>query len=154
MSAVQKRRAKQLFREYKAKLIAAKGNGALDEGSIQKIGLAAFGAHWGGVVARDRVRIAPNKSYVVNTSAHGGRGVHWVALHTSRSAAYLYDSYNRPVRRLLPHLVKSIEAHGYHLADTEHAADQIGHESRTCGDDALAWLWVVRECGIRAAQHV
>jgi hypothetical protein len=154
MSDKAKLQAKRLFREYKYALIASKGDGALDEYTIQKIGKKAFGTHWGGVVPRDRVKIAPNRYYVVNTSAHGGKGMHWVALYTSRAGAWLYDSYNRPIRRLLPHLVKSIERHGYHLEDTSHAPDQIGHESQTCGDDALAFLMTVHKLGIRAAQHV
>lgn len=146
--------AHHLFLKYKKALVKQFGNEPLHDTTINKIGKDNFGSHWGGAVANDSIRIAPNRYYVVNTAGHKSAGVHWMALRTTANHAYLYDSYNRNVHHLQPHLVKSLIRHGFQLGGTSHRPDQIGHTSQTCGDDSLAWLMVVRDLGIRRAAHV
>ena len=147
-------KAHNLFLQYKRQLIHELGPKGLADDEINKIGKREFGVHWGGAVASDRVKLQPNHYYIVNTSGHSGRGIHWLALYTTKSSAYIWDSYDRSVKRLVPSLVKAIGKHGYHLHDTEHRPDQVGFTSQVCGDDSLAFLLVVRDLGIRAARHV
>jgi len=143
-----------LFLKYKRALIKKLGRKPLSDAQLDKVGRASFGVHWGGAVANDRVHIAPNHYYVVNTAGHRSSGVHWMALLTTDRLAYLYDSYNRSVRHLQPHLVHSLIGSGFRLGDTDHRPDQIGFMSETCGIDSMAWLMVVRDLGIRKAAHV
>ena len=146
--------AHSLFLKVKAALVRHLGKAQIDDATINTIGKANFGVRWGGAVANDRVRIAPNKYYVVNTSNHKAGGVHWMGLVTTKNHAYLYDSYDRNVHTLQPHLIHTLHKHGFQVGGTEHRPDQIGHTSQTCGIDSLAFLVVVRDLGIRAASHV
>jgi hypothetical protein len=96
----------------------------------------------------------PNKYYIVNTAGHKSGGVHWMGLVTTANHAYLYDSYNRNVHKLQPHLVHELVRQGFQLGGTSHKPDQIGYSSQTCGIDSCAWLLTVKKFGIRKASHV
>lgn len=142
------------FLRHKDALIAQLGRGPLADDVLQALGRAAFGGQWGGCVPWDRVRLEADRFYVVNSASHTGRGVHWLALHTTKKGAYLWDSYSRAVRRVVPRLVRKLEAHGYRLEGTEHHPDQVGRTSEVCGQESLAWLLTVRDLGIGAAAHI
>jgi hypothetical protein len=131
--------ARKLFNRYKASLIAELGRDALDTTTINRIGKQEFGSHWGGTHPQDRVKLEPNKFYVINTDTHEGDGEHWMGLYTTKTRAYLYDS-NR----------------GFELGRTDRVPhmEQIGYDSAICGDASLAFLLTVRDLGIRAASEI
>ena len=141
----------KLFGQYKKELIRDLGRDALDEATINKVGRREFGPKWGGAVPNDRVKIRPGHFYVINTSGSKGRGVHWVGGYATSSAFYIYDSYDRPVKHLLPHLTRAIQKKGWTLGHTEHPMDQRGFTSETCGHDSIGFLMAVRDLGIRRA---
>src|SRR4051794_25192616 len=117
----------ELFNLYKTTLVHELGRGPLDQTTINRIGKREFGKRFGGCIPSDRVKIKPGKYYVINTSSHGQRGIHWVGGYSTRSTFYIYDSYDRPIKRLLPRLAKSIERRGLELGTHHHPHDQIGH---------------------------
>jgi len=145
---------KDIFLKNKSVVLKEVGKDALGTHDCNKIGSKYLKRAWGGCVPWNKLSLKPNKYYVINTSSSGHPGIHWMGLVTHGKHAYLWDSYNRPVRRLVPHLVKSIIKHGYVIGMTKHPMDQVGTSSHVCGQDSLAWLMTVHEIGIHRASHV
>jgi hypothetical protein len=136
---------------YKAAIIEALGREALEDSTIEKFGQAEFKRRWGGVHAEDRIgHVASNRFYIVNTSRHGGAGVHWTGLYVTRAGrSYIYDSFARPIAKLLPHEVRKMRREGHDVEEAHAHANQ--RSSDLCGQLSLAWLLLVRDHGIRAA---
>lgn len=144
----------EIFLNHKNEIIKELKNHPLDNEEIDYIGKKFLKNHWGGCFAWNRVHVSPNKFYIINTSSSGHEGIHWMALAVIGKTAYLWDSYNRSVRRLLPHLVRSLINHGFKVISTDHPMDQIGTSSQVCGHESLAWLMTVKDIGIKRASHV
>lgn len=146
----------EIFMKYKDEIIKEYGSDALDTEQCNRIGKKYLKSRWGGCLPWDKVHLAPNKYYVVNTSSEraGGPGIHWMGLVITNKNAYLWDSYDRSVKRLLPQLIRSMRKHGFKLKETDHPMDQIGQTSQTCGHQSLAFLLTVRDVGIERAKHI
>jgi hypothetical protein len=145
---------KDIFLHHKNEIIQEYGKDALNTEDCNMIGKKYFKSHWGGCLPWNKVHLAPNKYYVINTSSSGHPGIHWMGLMTHNKHAYLWDSYNRSIKRLVPHLIRSIMKHGYGVDLTNHPMDQIGTSSSVCGQESLAWLLTAHDIGIHRAAHV
>jgi len=132
------------------------GHKATDGADLNTIGKREFGSHWAGVHPQDRVKLKPNKYYIVNTDPHDKPGEHWMAIKTAKTRAYIWDSYGRPVKPLVSHLIKNIHHSGFSLGATDlvHHGEQIGYGSEVCGPDSLAFLLTVRDLGIKRARNI
>lgn len=148
--------AKDIFLKYKNELIKEFGSDGLTNQDCNFVGKRNFGRHWGGCLPYDKVHVKPNKYYVVNTSSSGQPGTHWLALITINKHAYLWDSYNRAVKRLVPHLIHSLIKHHYKIGPQglEHPMEQIGTSSQVCGQESLAYLLTVRDIGINNTANI
>lgn len=148
--------ARKLFNKYKKDMISELGRDATGESDLDAIGRRELGSAFAGVHPQDRVKLKPNAYYIVNTDTHSKPGQHWVAVKTTRKHAYIYDSYGRPVKSLVRHLINTINNAGYTLGktDREPHGEQIGYSSGVCGQCSLAFLLVVRDLGIRAASEI
>lgn len=147
-------KARKVYNLHRAEMFKELKRQETDDDQLNEIGRREFGAHWGGVHPQDRVKLKPYRFYIANTDTHEKPGLHWMGVYTGKNHAYLYDSYGRDPKRLVRHLIKNINQHGYGLGNTDHRPDQIGYTSGVCGEDSLAWLLTVRDLGIRAAAHV
>ena len=145
---------KDIFLQHKNNIIKELGKESLGTHECNIIGNKYLKGSWGGCLPWNKVHLKPNKYYVINTSSSGHPGIHWMGLVTHGKHAYLWDSYNRPVKKLVPHLVNSIIKHHYKLGITNHPMDQIGTSSHVCGQDSLAWLLTVKDIGIERASSV
>ena len=151
---ISEKSAKDIFLKYKNELIDEFGRKALNSEQCNYIGKKNFGKQWGGTLPWNKVHVKSNKYYVINTSSSGHPGIHWMALVTIGKKAYFWDSYNRSVKRLLPHLIHTLMKHRYRFGVTDHPMDQIGDTSEVCGHESLAWLMTVRDIGIDQAKSV
>lgn len=148
--------ARKLFNKYKKAMISELGRDPTEGTDLNTIGRREFGSAWAGVSPQDRVKLKPHSYYIVNTDTHDKPGQHWMAVYTTRKHAYVYDSYGRPVKPLVRHLIENINNHGYILEKTDlvHHAEQIGYSSAVCGQCSLAFLLVVRDLGIVQARAI
>jgi hypothetical protein len=144
---------RNLYNQYKIDLIKLLGHGKTGSRSVDALGHTAFGARWGGVFGHDEVQPSPGKFYLINTSKSNQKGAHWLAMVTTRSHAFLYDSFSRSVSRLVPQLVKRLSESGFSPIFDRHRQEQYG-ESNLCGQIALAWLLVVRDLGLLRARAI
>lgn len=135
---------------YKNAIIREVGNTALYEDQINELGRRMFGPRWGGVYPSDKMpKTQHNKFYVVNTNESSGGGIHWLGIYSSQAGRiYVYDSYARPVTKLIRKAVKNI-LKKHIVEEANQLPDQ--RDSEVCGHLSLAWLCLVRDAGIRRA---
>lgn len=147
---------RQLFNAYKHVLIKHLGDQGADDVTLNRVGTTFFGPQWGGVFPVDKVKIKADKYYVINTDVSGGEGIHWIAMYSTKTHCYVWDSYARNPKRIVPKLVKTIAAANFKLGKTDniHRMEQIGTTSGTCGVVSLSWLLVVRALGIEHAKNI
>ena len=143
------------FNANKAALVHILGNKALDDTTINRVCKKLFAA-WGSVSPCDTVKLQPYHYYVINVDTHDKPGSHWLACYTSGKRAYVYDSYGRDIKKLVPQLIKSIQKAGMTLGKTNLIShmEQRGYTSETCGDYAISFLLVVRDFGITRARNI
>ena len=107
--------------------------------------------NWIGVYSQNsKIPVKPKKaSFIINTDLKHEKGSHWVAVHrTNNNTYYIYDSFGRSSKRLIPIFVKD-KLH----VDTEYDAEQKDKED-TCGSYCLAWLLLLQRYGVRAALKI
>lgn len=88
---------------------------------------------------------------IVNNDFIGGPGIHWLACIKQGKNLYIYDSFGRLGKNILPKLVDRMRQKGYiiHDADTSDQ-DQYGDTSVDCGHRACSALMIAHKYGIRA----
>ena len=146
---------RKLFNHYRKALFNELGVKALDNYAIDRVGKHEFAA-WGGCHAVDRVKLKPHHLYIINTDTHDKPGEHWVAMATTGTRAYIYDSYGRDVRKIVYQLIKTINKSRYKLSKTNLVPqeEQVGFSSEVCGQNSLAFLLVARDLGITKARNI
>lgn len=144
--------AETLFKKYKRKFIKHFGRHPLNNVEIDKFGKEFFGSRYKGSFAQnEKFELKPGL-YIINTDTKSGAGIHWVGLYLTSKTAYIYDSFARDSKKLLPHLLKHLK----HKKIVE--SDRSDKEQRDleviCGHLSLAWLAVVRDLGINKAKKI
>jgi len=144
----------ELFNKTKNSLIRKLGRNPLSDITINSIGNEMFGIKWGFVSDQSKtIPKTPDRYYIVNT-AHSNKspGYHWTALYISKSGRpYIYDSFARNIKALMPVLEKNIKGRG--VGVNSNGAEQHS-QSSLCGHISLAWLHVVKNLGIREASKI
>lgn len=117
-----------------------------------------LGKDWKGAFACDEHMFIKNKSshlsdvsridglMIVNnkTRAHGGE--HWVAVASKDGTLYVFDSFGRPTKDLIPSLYNS----KLKVRDSDYDKDQ--NVSQTdCGSRCIGWLMLLKEHGVENA---
>jgi hypothetical protein len=87
--------------------------------------------------------------YIINTDLVGGPGIHWVAIYTTGKHYYIYDSFGRQSKKIIPKFVKG----GVRFTDSDYDAEQKDYETN-CGQRALAWLVFRQRYGIHNALKI
>jgi len=140
-------------RKYK-KLYGVKGTTYSDD--LNRIGKTIFGKKFIGVFAVDRVpKVNMNEAYaIVNTDPQSKKGEHWVGLYKKGTKIYIYDSFGRESKKLLPILVKQINARGYKYVNADRLDKEQSVQERNCGVRVLGWMSVIRDLGVTQAMKI
>jgi len=111
-------------------------------GALFKLGKQLFGTKFKAVIPSDRIPILDNhQSYcIVNVDKTGMSGTHWLAMAFRDGYIYVYDSYGRPTRKLIPNSFQK------NMIDTDYDAEQTRNQD-DCGQRCLAWLSVFDTLG-------
>ena len=80
-------------------------------------------------------------------------GIHWVASYQRGKTIYIFDSFGRPTKTLLPEFYKRAVDAGFKIIDTEYDAEQLDHQ-QDCGIRCLAWIIICKHQGIRNALKI
>ena len=116
---------------------------------LQKAGKLMLGSFFGGVYPQDQLPSLPGKGSIVNVDTKNMPGTHWVSVFQpkSKNKAYVFDSFGRKTKTLLPHIFKQFKGK---ITDSDYDAEQRVDEN-DCGIFSIAWLLMVKKFGIQNA---
>ena len=144
--------AEKLFRKYKTKYIAKFGRHALDNTEIDTFAKSTFGTKYRGSYAQDEnFELKSNCYYIINTDIKTGPGEHWLAARVTPKTVYIFDSFSRDIKKLVPHLVKHIAKSGRKIVSSDRKDKEQRGLSVICGHLSLSFLAVVKDLGVRKA---
>ena len=146
------------FNKFKTILSNRLGIKALYDDQLDKVGKILFGDRWGGVFAQDsRIPFKPNMYYIINTDLEKGEGLHWIGLYTSKTQAFLYDSYARNKKKVMPILTKNLKKKGFKVLSSDmkdkEQFDTV-KDKELCGVLTLSWLCCIKSMGIRNSMMI
>jgi hypothetical protein len=143
-----KTEGEKLFLKYKKQFIKDLGKKAMYDNQFQKI------LPWiTGVYCHDNAIIKPGY-YIINTDISTGPGLHWIGCYQTKKRCYLYDSFSRTPKFLLPLFVAKLEKKGVKIFQSDiNDKEQYG-QSEVCGQLCLSWLSVIKDLGIKKAMTI
>ena len=95
----------------------------------------------------------PNRNgyFIINTDCVGGKGLHWMCFIKVNKNIYVYDSFGRLSKNMLPLFTKKMTDQGYTIHNTDtYDADQHGYTSVDCGHRCIASLMIYHKLGLKA----
>jgi len=128
------------------------GKHALNDLDVTKIGKLLLGSKYKGTYPQDKTPFKPGY-FIINVDKHGEPGSHWCSVFVSNKTMYMYDSFARPSKKLLPYLYDMAKKKDYKLINVNKKSDQHKN-SNICGPISLSWLSSVNKFGIEAARHI
>ena len=148
-----KLQAKAYHNKLTKKIVSEWGRSALNDLEVTKIGKILLGSKYLGTFPQDKAKFKPGY-FVINVDRQGFPGSHWCSLFVDQNKnMYMYDSFARPSRKLLPYLYKQAKDKGFKLINVNGKSDQHKN-SFICGPLSIAWLSAVEKFGIEAARHI
>ena len=141
-------KANKTFKKYKLKLIKEFGRKALDNTEIDSAAQTMFGKKYRGSYAQDEKFEKKTGYYIINTDISTGPGIHWISCKITPKTIYIYDSFGRDSKKILPHLVKYL--YPRKIVESKNDKEQKDAEV-ICGHLSLSFLAVAYELGIKAA---
>jgi hypothetical protein len=135
------------FNKNKKTLFKTMGKKSTTNIQLNKMGKQMFGKKYQGTFSQShKPKSKPvNQYFIINTDTKDGPGVHWCAVVKNKNTYYIYDSFGRTSKRLLP-----VFTQGRLIIDSDYDAEQFG-DSEICGQLCLSWIQVVNDFGIRNA---
>jgi hypothetical protein len=127
------------------------GNIALSDKTLIKVCKKLFNTKFLGVFMQDSNIPTKDGYIIINNDFIGGPGIHWLSGIKSGKNLYIYDSFGRLGKNILPKLVARMKQKGYTIynADTSDQ-DQYGTKSVDCGHRVLSSLLIAQKYGINA----
>jgi hypothetical protein len=152
MPAFTERQVEARFRKYKRQMIQLLGKKATTSHQLTTVGRQLFGAKYRGTFSQDyKAKPTPRHQYfIINVDRRHQPGSHWVGVVKNGKTYYIYDSYARTAKRLLPVFTGKILKY---IESDRSDAEQYG-STEICGPLTLAWLCCVHELGIRNALKI
>ena len=148
MSLTEKQ-VEKVFNKYKRRLIKRLGTRATFADELTNIGRELFGGLYTGTYRQQHKPGRKSRQFFIINTATDGPGDHWVAVVKNNKTYYIYDSFARSSKKLIP-----VFARGKLTIDSDRSdAEQFG-DSQICGQLCLSWLCCVRDLGIRNALKI
>jgi hypothetical protein len=140
-----KNKAEKLYVKYYKKIRPLIGINITYSNQLNKIGVQLFGRKFLGVYSSDdSPMLKNNQSMIINVDKKNQKGSHWLAVIKHNNIIYVYDSFGRHTKNLIPHFFKKYKK----VIDTEYDAEQKDHEN-DCGLRSLTSLAVYYNHGIK-----
>ena len=138
-------------------MIRRLGRGSTTAAQLNRVGKKLFANEWAGVYAVDQQPLLPRtatKYLVVNLDEKGKPGSHWVAVIIKGNTSYIWDSFARKSRKIMPTWLKNTR-HRYKHMDAQLDKKSNQHKnSSICGQLSLAWMLLAKARGISAALKI
>ena len=147
----------KLFTKYRNALILKLNRKPLTTDIINRECKNLFQAKFAGCYAQnDSFPIKNGKYYIINTDTKEGPGEHWISVILTPTRVYVYDSFARSPKKIVPLLMKRFKNKKviYDTKDKEQTAVKNGKQTVICGHSSIAFLKIAHELGIRAAMKI
>jgi hypothetical protein len=139
----------RVFNRHKRKFMHILGTKATSDHQLNVVGRKFFPQFAGAFPQDTRIKSKPTRQFIIlNVDTKEMGGSHWCAVLKNDKTYYVYDSFGRKARRLLPHFSK-----GKLIVNSDSDPEQFG-DSQICGVLCMAWISTVDEIGIRNALKV
>jgi len=148
------KQAETLFKKYKTQYIQKLGRHALDNVEIDTLAQSKLGTRYKGGYAQDSIFELKSGFYIINTDLKTGPGIHWISLIITPKTAYIYDSFARDPKKLVPHLVKRLTKAKRKIVCSDRSDKEQRNIEITCGHISCVWLTVAKDLGVRAAIQI
>lgn len=151
MPSLSEKQVMRHFNKYKRQFIQELGRKATSDQQLTAVGKRIFGSKYSGTYPQNGKIPQRNGKhyYIINVDLSHQPGSHWVAVCTTpKGISYVYDSFARSSKKLLPHFSKNRI-----IVDAEYDPEQFG-STEICGPLCLAWLACVDSLGIRNALKI
>jgi hypothetical protein len=150
-----KARATMMYKKLVAALESHYGNETKTNTDLINIGRAVF-APLGNNVFRnadyDFNRMEDTYSIINNDN---GVGEHWLAVYQERHSVYVFDTFGRDIKKLMPEFHARGKAQGYSIVNAnKHYDNEQEANQSDCGLRSLAWLILAKSKGIKTATLV
>lgn len=134
------------YKEFENKF----GKGEQTNYFLNKIGKAMFNRRYKGTYPSDMIPQLNNDEYaILNLDDSTKSGSHWVAIAKQNNEVYIYDSFGRKIKKIIPSVVSKYRR----IKMTESDKEQDEKEY-TCSLYCLAWLYIVDELGFKFAKWI
>ena len=133
------------------------GNDVTSDLQLNSVGRKIFKNSWLGVhpvnvkKATLMNRIKPGLNYgIINVDHSSLPGSHWLSIIYNGKTWYIYDSYARKLKKLIPRFIRSID---FRYINMNKQADQKDNEN-SCGARSMAVLLYTCKYGIQSASGI
>ena len=139
----------KVFNRHKRKFMRLLGTKATSNHQLNVVGKKFFPQFAGAFPQDTRIKSTPARQFIIlNVDTKSMGGSHWCSVFKNGKTYYVFDSFGRKARRLLPHFSK-----GKLVINSQLDPEQFG-DSQICGVLCMAWIATVDELGIRNALKV
>ena len=130
-------------------VIPETGNDVTYLKDLSRIGNRLLLGKFHGVYASDKLpRLTKSKPYaILNVDKSNEPGSHWVAVARLNGTNYIYDSFGRKTKKLIPDLNSTIRD-----IDTKDAEQKSTEDN--CGARVMAFLLLIDKFGLEYARHL
>jgi hypothetical protein len=127
------------------------GDIALSDKTLNTVCKKLFNSKFLGVFMQNSNIPSKDGYIIINNDFIGGPGIHWLSGILVGKNMYIYDSFGRLGKNILPKLVARMQSKGYTIynADTSDQ-DQYGNTSVDCGHRSISSLMIAQKYGIKA----
>lgn len=135
------------FFEIKDDLVKIVGDGPMYDGQITKICKDLFKSEYLGTFPQDKIPVSKKGFCIINVDTSKQDGSHWVALVFQGTKCYVYDTFGRNIKKLLPIVREKLQKHKIIEIATDPHPEQYG-TTQVCGQLCIAFLFCVKKYGI------
>ena len=90
---------------------------------------------------------------IVNTD--NGSGIHWTSVYQEHDKVYVFDTFGRDIKKLMPQFAKRAKVEGYNIIKSNKKYEYEQEvKQNDCGLRSLAWLILAQSKGIKTASLV
>ena len=89
--------------------------------------------------------------FIINTDVVGGKGIHWIAIVKQSQQIYVYDSFGRQAKHIIPVFYQKMSDRKFTIFNTDTSdADQHGYTSVDCGHRSISALMIMKKYGLKS----
>ena len=108
-----------------------------------------------GVYMQNQQNIPTTGCLIMNNDLTGNPGIHWLAIVFKGKTIYVYDSFGRRSRNILPIYTQQMKAKGFRIVNTDLSdQDQYGNTTVTCGHRCISSLKIYKKYGIKGFKQL